>query len=258
MVVFADNIEECHKKVIAYLDRLKAANLHLTMEKCVFLKSQIIYSGYKVSAKGIGQTDKHIQAVKEAPQPKSRIFLRLVAYYNKFIPDAASLTYPLRLLLCKNGNFFWSNACVIVSKHWGRIKQWPSTSTIQPRLSNYSRLRRKSNGYQWYIVTQNKLYQKGSRICISFTSVKRNYLQLDWEVTAIFMKNVYFFYAFSQLKSIFVSFPAREIFTFQNAYLHSFSSKLKVNFMTFTFLEAKQLVYFKKVFRRNCTFGELF
>lgn len=114
IVFFGNDIEECHKR-LACLDRLNAANLHLSRNKCQLFKSQIVYCCYMVSAEGIGKTDKHKRAVTEASRPTSvedvQTLLGMLAYYSKFISDAATLTYLLRQLLYKNQKFHWSDAC---------------------------------------------------------------------------------------------------------------------------------------------------
>ncbi|UYV69874.1 K02A2.6-like [Cordylochernes scorpioides] len=49
------------------------------------------------------------------PQPKNiadlRRFLGMITYYSRFLPDVSTITYPLRRLLKKDKNFFWSAQC---------------------------------------------------------------------------------------------------------------------------------------------------
>ena len=56
-----------------------------------------------VDALGVHTNPDKLQAVKEAPTPQNvsqlRSFLGLVMYYQKFIPNLATMLYPLNCLL---------------------------------------------------------------------------------------------------------------------------------------------------------------
>jgi len=56
-----------------------------------------------------------MEAIIHAPRPKNtdevKRFLGMITYYSRFIPDASTLTYPLRCLLKKNAKFCWSDSC---------------------------------------------------------------------------------------------------------------------------------------------------
>ncbi|UYV70957.1 K02A2.6-like [Cordylochernes scorpioides] len=49
------------------------------------------------------------------PQPKNiadlRRFLGMITYYSRFLPDVSTISYPLRRLLNKDKNLFWSAQC---------------------------------------------------------------------------------------------------------------------------------------------------
>ena len=54
-----------------------------------------------------------IQAVRETPTPKNvkelRAFLGLVNYYNRFLPNSATVLKPLKELLEKDRKWDWTN-----------------------------------------------------------------------------------------------------------------------------------------------------
>ena len=58
---------------------------------------------------------KKVEAVKKAPSPTNvqqlRSFLGLLHYYDKFIPNMASLLHPLNKLLQKGHKWEWSSIC---------------------------------------------------------------------------------------------------------------------------------------------------
>ena len=88
------------------LKRLQEHGIRLKQEKCSFFKDSVEYLGHCISAKGVHTTKEKTQAILEAPEPKNiqelRSFLGLLNYYAKFIPNLASLLYPLHELLRKD------------------------------------------------------------------------------------------------------------------------------------------------------------
>ena len=76
------------------------------------MSSSVEYLGYVIAAEGIKATPKKVEAISQAPKPKSktelRSFLGLVNYYGKYIPQLASITQPLNQLLCKKNHWKWT------------------------------------------------------------------------------------------------------------------------------------------------------
>ena len=68
-----------------------------------------------MSAQGIKKCRAKVSAIVEAARPGNADevirFLGLITYYNKFIPEVATITYPLRRLLEKNAQFKWDEEC---------------------------------------------------------------------------------------------------------------------------------------------------
>lgn len=97
------------------------------MNKCKFFKKEVEFLGHIIDNKGIHPTEDKVEAIKEAPSPKSltelKSYLGLISYYRKFIPMLSS---RLKLLydLCENSIDFsesWSDECEHVfqsSKEW--------------------------------------------------------------------------------------------------------------------------------------------
>lgn len=79
------------------------------------MSSSVEYLGYVIAAEAIKTTPKKVEAISRAPTPKSktelRLFLGLVNYYGKFIPQLASITQPLNQLLCKKTHWKWTTKC---------------------------------------------------------------------------------------------------------------------------------------------------
>ena len=240
IVVFGKDFEECQKRLIALLDRLKAANLHLSREKCQFFKSQINYCGHSITEEGIGKTDKHIRAVAQAPRPKSvdevRTFLGMVAYYSKFIPDAATLTFPLRQLLCKNRKFYWSDTC---ESSFLKIKEELSSDRVlvpfNPDHQIVVACDASPTGISGILSHRiNGVEKPVAYASRSLTAAERNYSQLDREATAIYWSVQKFFLYIYGRKFILVTDnePLSRIFK-QDAQLPSITALRLLRYAVF-------------------------
>lgn len=107
--------EECENRLTACLQRLRKINVRLNLQKCKFFLRKIKYLGHTISEQGFEKSPEKVRAILEAPRPTDvnslRSLLGLIQYYNRFIPRAANLLYPLNKLLRSNVKFKWSNAC---------------------------------------------------------------------------------------------------------------------------------------------------
>ena len=101
VIVFIDDIliaRESDKGNLEALEevlkRLEKANLCLKQSKCQFLKKSIDYLGHQIDAAGIHPLPDKVQAVKDAPAPRSvkelKSCLGLISYYGKFLPSLPS------------------------------------------------------------------------------------------------------------------------------------------------------------------------
>ena len=103
-----DNLEKV-------LKQLKVHGLRANPKKCAFLKEKIKFCGHEVDAQGLHKTQDKIEAITKAPAPEDvkqvRSFLGLVNYYNKFLPNLATVIQPLNQLLELNHKWNWSKDC---------------------------------------------------------------------------------------------------------------------------------------------------
>lgn len=95
---------------------LKKYELELNLAKCIFLRKEIEYLGYLVSAEGISMCKRRIQAILDFPQPQTlrelRSFLGLTNYFRKFIQDYSIKTKPLQALVKKDVEFVFNETCI--------------------------------------------------------------------------------------------------------------------------------------------------
>ena len=79
--------------------------MKLNLAKCIFEATEIKYLGHILSGDGIRADPKKISAIRDMPAPCNKEdlqrFLGMITYLGKFLPNLATETAPLRLLLEK-------------------------------------------------------------------------------------------------------------------------------------------------------------
>ena len=99
ILVFSRNLVEQTERLRTIFERIRAAGLKLSPEKCEFFKREVCYLGYKITENGAKTDEKKIDKIKNWSSPKSaeelRSFLGLCGYYRQFIKDYAQVVAPL-------------------------------------------------------------------------------------------------------------------------------------------------------------------
>ena len=112
IIVYGDNSAQHDARLETVRRRLTDAGLLLNEDKCCFNQSRLHFLGHVVSAEGILPDEEHIAAVLKAPAPTDaatlRSFLGLVSWYNKFIPNYATESEPMRACIRQEGDFLWT------------------------------------------------------------------------------------------------------------------------------------------------------
>ena len=98
------------------LRRIQKYNLQLQWKKCQWGVASLKFLGFIISAIGISMDPAKIKAITDYPTPANaktlQSFLGLVNFSLRFIPQLATVTQPLRMLLKKGAQFMWSTACI--------------------------------------------------------------------------------------------------------------------------------------------------
>ena len=93
------------------LRRLAEAGMRLKKGRCAYLLPAVDYLGHVINAEGLGTSNSKIAGIVKAPAPRDiselRLFLELVNYYGKFLPDLATTLSPLYALLQKQKKWSW-------------------------------------------------------------------------------------------------------------------------------------------------------
>ena len=97
----------------AVLERCEKINLTLNKEKCVFKDKEVTYIGHKLAQEGIKPDDEKVGAIDDMPAPTDKKgverLLGTVIYLGKFIPNLATVTELIRVLLRNDIEFRWSH-----------------------------------------------------------------------------------------------------------------------------------------------------
>ena len=106
IIVTGRTREEHLKAIDKVLERLEEHGLKGNSEKCKFLQNSVEYLGHVITAEGLHQSPKKVQAMAGFSSPQNvgqlRSFLGMVQYYARFLPDLVTHLAPLHRLLQKD------------------------------------------------------------------------------------------------------------------------------------------------------------
>ena len=113
VIVHAETGVKHDHRLHAVLERCEKINLTLNKEKCVFKVKEVTYIGQKFRQEGIKPDDEKVHAINDMPAPTDKKGVeRLLGTVNnlgKFIPNLATVTELIRVLLRKDIEFQWSH-----------------------------------------------------------------------------------------------------------------------------------------------------
>ena len=77
------------------------------------MQDQVEYFAFVVSKEGIEPSPKKLEAIRNMVNPKNelQIWLGIVNYYRKFVPNMSTLSGPLAHLLAKDVPWNWTREC---------------------------------------------------------------------------------------------------------------------------------------------------
>nr|XP_037287213.1 uncharacterized protein LOC119180176 [Rhipicephalus microplus] len=120
----------------ALLERLQSRGVRVKKEKCSFFRSELHYLGHKISAEGIAPLSDKVDALLQAPEPKSKkqleSLLGVINYYSKFVPQLATIAKQFYRLLQKKEFKHFVQA--IVARHVLTAHYHPSSNALAERF----------------------------------------------------------------------------------------------------------------------------
>lgn len=112
IIVFANNFDNLLQALTVTMDRLRLNGLRLNRSKCVFATASLECLGHRIDRHGLHKSEKHIEAVRDAPRPTTpeelQLFLGKATYYSAFIPNLSSRARSLRDMLHAE-TFTWTS-----------------------------------------------------------------------------------------------------------------------------------------------------
>ena len=99
LINHGSGVEEHDRRLFAVLDRLREVGLTPNGNKCEFRLSKLTFFGHELTSDGVNPSEEKIAAIRDARPPKDasevRLFMGLVQYSAKFLPDVASVFRPI-------------------------------------------------------------------------------------------------------------------------------------------------------------------
>ena len=115
LLVMGDTEEEMLKSLDRVLARLKEHGVRLKGSKCQFNLKEVTYLGWLISGTDLKPVSEKIEALLKMPEPKNvselRALLGSLNYYQKLIPNMATILAPLHSLLKKEVKWKWNQEC---------------------------------------------------------------------------------------------------------------------------------------------------
>lgn len=192
LLIATESIEENLEILREVLLIIKRYSFELNISKCLFLKREIEYLGYTVSASGITLCGKHVQAVLNFPQPQNvkqlQGYLGLTSYFRRFMKNYAIKARPLQLLLRKGADFNWNNECMEAFKQLKKELTTPPVLCVyNPRVETELHMDASSRGFGAILLQKQSEGKMGSIAYFSkvTTDTEQRYHSYELETLAI-------------------------------------------------------------------------
>lgn len=191
IIVFSPDFQTHLELLRKVFDRLTAAGLTLSKEKCKFCCPSLKYLGFVVDSQGVHVDVEKVEAILKVPPPTSatevRRFLGMAGWYRKFVPGFSTKIAPLTKLIQKRKPFQWTTDCEAA---FCDIKNHLVTAPILtcPDFSRPFILQTDASAYGLgAVLTQN--FDDGEKvICFlsrSLTRLERNYSTTERECLSV-------------------------------------------------------------------------
>ena len=103
VLVYGKDSQEHDSRLIAVLERIRAAGITVNPTKCEFAKTQLTFLGHLINHNGISADPAKTSAIKQMPPPNNiaelRRFFGMANQLGKFSPNLSEISAPLRRLL---------------------------------------------------------------------------------------------------------------------------------------------------------------
>ncbi|XP_063365892.1 uncharacterized protein K02A2.6-like [Cydia amplana] len=193
IIIQGSSEKELLARLRQVLQKLNENNLKLNKDKCHFMKESIEYLGHIIDKNGLHKNKNKVKAITDTKPPSNvnelRTFLGMANYYNKFIPNLASISTPLNNLLKKNAHFVWTQKC---AESFNRIKKEILSDRVLTHFNPEHPLVLATDASPTGLgaVLSHRLPDGSDRPIAfasrSLTSSEKKYSQIDKEATSLF------------------------------------------------------------------------
>ena len=112
IIIYSKTLEDHTTHLREVFRRLSIHQLVVSLEKCSFFTTELVYLGYRITIHGIAMEDIKVKAILEYGAPRNvtevRSFLGMANFYRKFIAGFSSIVTPLTVLTRKGVEFKWT------------------------------------------------------------------------------------------------------------------------------------------------------
>ncbi|KAG7312060.1 hypothetical protein JYU34_001506 [Plutella xylostella] len=194
VIIYCDDLLLCadseaeHDAILKQVfERAKLYNVKFNKRKFQYKLTEVKYFGHIFSKKGMKIDPERIQAIANIKSPTKvkelQIFLGMVNYLRRFVPQLADLAAPLQLLLKKNVEWLWSDVHeAVFNKLKEKISQAPVLQNFDPKLPIVIQCDTSKDGLGCCLLQNDKPVCFASR---SLTSAERNFSQIEKELLSV-------------------------------------------------------------------------
>lgn len=194
VVVYCDDLLICgenereHDDILnKVFQRAKEHNVRFNSDKFQYKLKEVKYFGHIFSENGMKIDPERVNAIVNMKTPKNKkelqIFLGMVNYLRKFIPNMANVASCLQQLLKKDIDWLWT---VVHDNVFANIKkmltQTPVLQNFNNNLPIVIQCDASQEGLGCCLLQNNKPVSFASR---SLTSAERNFSQIEKELLSI-------------------------------------------------------------------------
>lgn len=187
-LLICGNTEQEHDDVLnKVFERAKEHNVRFNSNKFQYKLKEVKYFGHIFSEQGMKIDPERVSAITNMKSPNNKkelqVFLGMVNYLRKFIPNMANIALPLQLLLKKDVGWLWTETHDNVFRNIkDKISKAPILQNFNVRLPIVIQCDASQDGLGCCLL------QNGKPVCFasrSLTSSERNFSQIEKELLSI-------------------------------------------------------------------------
>jgi RNase H-like domain found in reverse transcriptase len=111
ILIFGHTRQEHDERLKSVLERARSKGIKFNPDKCRIGVKEVPFFGHLITASGLKPDPSKVEAISKIEAPKNRAeletLLGMVNYLQKFAPNLAEITSPMRSLLRKEQEFMW-------------------------------------------------------------------------------------------------------------------------------------------------------